>query len=104
MLSAEALCVPSSSESVGNVYIETTACGTPSVGYGPAINEISRDVGICIGASADPDPVAASRRVVTREWDRRAMRNAVLSTYTNANTLAGYQNAIALAIGRYTAK
>jgi len=104
MLSAEALCVPSSSEATGNVYIEAAACGTPSVGYGPAINEISRDAGLSIGESADPDTVEALRRVLSAQWDRHAMRAGVVTNYTMENTLAGYEDAFAVAIARYKAQ
>lgn len=46
LLSAEVLCIPSKSESFGLAYIEAASCGTPAVGYAPAIRE-SRPASAC---------------------------------------------------------
>lgn len=90
MLSARALCVPSSSESFGNVYIEAAACGTPSVGYPPAIAELSLAAGTPIGIAPWGDDVAgALGAALEQSWDRDAMRRGVMAAF-DPDVMASY--------------
>lgn len=99
MLGAELLCVPSSSESFGNVYIEAAACGTPSVGYPPAIRELSDAAGTDIGVAPCNDDVAAAvRMTVERAWDREAMRRGALAAFDPRGMVQGYTVAMEAAV------
>lgn len=85
LLRARLLCLPSRSESFGLVFIEALACGTPVVGFGPAIREIRDEMGIAIGEpleSGAPEEVAgAIERVLSADWDRGELRRATLATF-----------------------
>jgi glycosyltransferase involved in cell wall biosynthesis len=85
LLGASVLCLPSSSESFGLVLIEALACGTPVVGFGPAVREIRDAMGIEIGEPLDtgaPEEIAAAiERVAAVRWDRELLRRAALDTF-----------------------
>jgi glycosyltransferase involved in cell wall biosynthesis len=73
------LCVPSASESMGLVYIESLARGMPVVGYSASIAEISEAIGAeCgfgfVGESANPLALILNS-ALTREWDRKELSN-----------------------------
>ncbi len=83
LLSSEALCVPSRSEGFPLVYLEAAASGTPSVGHGPTIDELSDAVGMSCGVGVSPDASideveSALREVLGRRWRHRTMRRRVL--------------------------
>jgi glycosyltransferase involved in cell wall biosynthesis len=75
LCSAAVLCVPSRSEGFANVYLEAAACGTPIVGYGPNVDELSSTIGMSIGIGTSPE--AGSKEV------RKAleMRHSILSQF-----------------------
>lgn len=80
LLGARVVCLPSHSESFGLVLIEALACGTPVVGFGPAVREIRDELGIEVGEPLDtgsPEEIAAAiERVSATTWDRDRLRRA----------------------------
>lgn len=100
---AEALCVPSESESFGNVYLESIACGTPVVGFAPTISEIFDQLNLSAGAGVYPPDADSVTRALTRvlgqEWDRPALREAVRDRFS-AETVASAYLDILRGVGR----
>ncbi len=91
---AEVFCLPSLSESFGIVYIEALACGTPVVGFGPAIDEIALTCALRIGVglrqSGAEAVVAAIKQVRGEQWDRAALRRAAVEQFAPGDVAAEY--------------
>ncbi|HZM84291.1 MAG TPA: glycosyltransferase family 4 protein [Candidatus Limnocylindrales bacterium] len=86
MLRAELLCVPSTSEGFSIAYLEALACGTPVVGAGANILELSQILGQPCGApvwSATAAETAGAAAVVeSAAWDREALRASVVKAFS----------------------
>jgi glycosyltransferase involved in cell wall biosynthesis len=85
LLRSEVMCLPSSSEGLPLAFVESLACGTPIVGFAPAVHEIRETIGIDVGEPLDssaPEEVAtAIERVLAGEWDRPQLRRATLDAF-----------------------
>jgi glycosyltransferase involved in cell wall biosynthesis len=85
LLRSRVMCLPSRSETFGLAYIEALACGTPVVGFGPAVREIRDAMGIEIGEPLDsnaPEEIAAALdKVLATDWDRGKLRDATLAAF-----------------------
>lgn len=85
LMSSEAMCLPSRSEGLPLAFVESLACGTPVVGFGPAVREIADAVGLDVGEPLDsgaPEEIAgALERVRAARWDRRELRRATLVAF-----------------------
>lgn len=83
---AAVLCVPSETESFGNVYLEAIACGTPVVGFAPTCAEIRSRIGIDIGQGIAGDAswgavADALLSVVGRQWEAGLLNFAAREGY-----------------------
>ena len=98
LLRSEVLCLPSTSESFGLVMIEALACGTPVVGFGPAMAELEQRVGIRCGerlSAADGTEIAAALdRAMTADWDRVALSDRVRAAYAPSHAARAYAEVI----------
>jgi glycosyltransferase involved in cell wall biosynthesis len=85
LLRSEVMCLPSSSESFGIVYIEALACGTPVVGFEPSIREIAAamemDVGEPLKGEGPGELAEALERVRSRNWPRALLRQRALEVF-----------------------
>lgn len=94
------LCVPSVSESFGNVYIESLASGTPVVGFDRTLAEISGkvgfEVGVGVGSDANvEDVVEAIKYVIGKDWDRELLSSGVRAAFSSKVFSAEYFGCIA---------
>jgi glycosyltransferase involved in cell wall biosynthesis len=94
MREAEVLCLPSGSESFGIVFAEALACGTPVVGFGPTVREISATLGCEVGAPLDVGEPArladAIERVRSRAWDRDDLHRRAVEAFDLSRTVGRY--------------
>lgn len=81
---ADAFVMPSRMESIGLVYVEALAAGTPVVGYHQTVEEFQRRLGTDIGepfradAETSADLAAKIAAVLSRPFDRKALRETAL--------------------------
>lgn len=106
LLRAEVMCLPSGSEGLPLAFVEALACGTPIVGFGPAVREIRDTVGIDVGEPLDSDTpeeiAAALESVLARTWDRAQLRRAVLDAFGLARTADRYLSLLSQLAGSPT--
>ncbi|HEX6688962.1 MAG TPA: glycosyltransferase family 4 protein [Solirubrobacterales bacterium] len=85
LLRSKVMCLPSRSEGLPLAFVEALACGTPIVGFGPAVREIRDVLGIEVGEpldSGDPDEIAqALEKVMSVSWDRARLRRATIEAF-----------------------
>jgi glycosyltransferase involved in cell wall biosynthesis len=85
LLAGKVMCLPSSSEGLPLAFVEALACGTPIIGFGPAVREIREELGIEVGIPLTGDTsdelAAAIERVVATDWDRDELRRATLARF-----------------------
>jgi glycosyltransferase involved in cell wall biosynthesis len=99
MLRSELVCLPSSSESFGLIFIEAMACGAPVIGFAGTLNEIFHSIRRPFGEAIQdmtPDILAAAiARVRTQRWPREEMHRAVLREFGPARITHRYASAFA---------
>lgn len=100
-LKAEIMCVPSSSESFGIAYIEGAACGIPSVGYAPAVDEISATLGVRMGIGVRTSVQDALKDALGISWNRQELSRRTTETFSPEKHAAEYWHAIETAIDRF---
>lgn len=86
MSGAAVLCVPSTRESFGLVYIEALSSGTPIVGFAPSVEEISDRVGRQIGFGFSGDCAvelaAALQKSLQMDWDHDAIARITNASFS----------------------
>ena len=91
----DALCVPSASESFGNVYAEALALGVPVIGFAPTLAEIAGAMGMKIGVGVPPDATLedvteALRTVLATDWNRHALATQAATRFSPRAVAASY--------------
>jgi glycosyltransferase involved in cell wall biosynthesis len=99
MLRSELVCLPSSSESFGFIFIEAMACGAPVIGFAGTLDEIFHTIRRPFGETIKdmrPDALAAAiARVRTQRWPRKEMHRAVQREFAPARVTHRYASAFA---------
>jgi glycosyltransferase involved in cell wall biosynthesis len=94
LLRAEMLCLPSRSEGFSVAYLEAIACGTPIVGMGANVDELSERLGLRCGASVRDgtvdEVVAAVRWVRRADWDRGELRRRAVGAFSPKRVVSAY--------------
>lgn len=95
MAAAAALCVPSRSEGFPLVFVEAAASGTPIVGHGPSVGELSAVIGRSCGIGVPPnatrgDVMGAITSVLDTSWDHTGMRMATTAALSSQSVYTQY--------------